>query len=250
MHFERQKLMAVTEYISPKPAVQEECLTPRTKATEKEEDNPLKRLLVSQMNTVLQECKMVAVFQRNSIGSEELLLLRHKLLKHGIHIKHFPNKVVKTSLAQFHLQSMQQLFLGQTFLLVSHDVKVKEMLQSVRNVPQIVLLGKCQCRVYYYKPWQIHNIWILTDKRNRGIILFFFFFHLSSGACIESRLLSRQGVQAYAKLPTLEYLQSQVVGTLTLMASQTSSLLTQHSTLLCAQLEQHIKEQSGGSKNS
>ncbi|XP_063314915.1 large ribosomal subunit protein uL10m [Pelobates fuscus] len=210
MHFERQKMMAVTEYISPKLAVQEECLTPRTKATEKEEDNPLKRLLVSQMNTVLQECKMVAVFQRNSIGSEELLLLRHKLLKHGIHIKHFPNKVVKTSLAQFHLQSMQPLFLGQTFLLVSHDVKVKEMLQSVRNVPQIVLLG----------------------------------------ACIESRLLSRQGVQAYAKLPTLEHLQSQVVGTLTLMASQTSSLLTQHSTLLCAQLEQHIKEQSGGSKNS
>ncbi|KAM8946838.1 large ribosomal subunit protein uL10m [Pelodytes ibericus] len=210
MHFERQKMMAVTEYVPLTPAVPEECISPKSKATGKEEDNPLERLLCSQMNTVLQECKMVAVFQRNALGSEELLLLRHKLLKLGIHMKHFPHQVVKKSLIQCNLQAMQPLFMGQTFLIVSHEVKVKEMLQCVRKAPQIVLLG----------------------------------------ACIEHRLLSRQGILAYSKLPTLEKLQGQVVETLTLMASQTSSLLTQHSAHLCTQLDQHIKEQSAEKKNS
>ncbi|XP_053308901.1 39S ribosomal protein L10, mitochondrial [Spea bombifrons] len=210
MHFERQKMLAVTEYIPPKPAIPEECLAPKSRRTHIEEDNPLVRLLCSQLNSVLQECKMVAVFQRNAVGSEDLLLLRHGLLKHGIQIKHFPNQVVKKSLVQCQLQAMEPLFIGQTFLIVSRDVKVKEMLQNVRKVPQVELLG----------------------------------------ACIERRLLSRQGVMAYAKMPSLESLQGQVVGTLSAMAAQTCSLLAQHSTQLCSNLEQHIKEQSAEEKST
>ncbi|XP_053553618.1 39S ribosomal protein L10, mitochondrial [Bombina bombina] len=204
MHFERQKLMALTEYIAPKPVIPERCITPRTKPSESKEDNPLERLLCSQLDKVVRECKMVAVFQRNAAGSEDLLHLRHRLRKHDVYIKYFSNEVVKKTLPQSPLCNMLPLFIGQTFLIVSHEVKVKEMLQSVRSLPQIQLLG----------------------------------------ACIEHSLLSRQGVLNYSKLPSKDVLQAQLVGTLTLMASQTCSLLTQHSAQLCSILELHVKEQS------
>lgn len=36
MHFQRQKLMAVTEYLAPRPAVPPRCLTPRKERVEEE----------------------------------------------------------------------------------------------------------------------------------------------------------------------------------------------------------------------
>lgn len=38
MHFQRQKLMAVTEYIAPRPAVPERCLPAKRKAEKEEEE--------------------------------------------------------------------------------------------------------------------------------------------------------------------------------------------------------------------
>ncbi|KAM4623096.1 large ribosomal subunit protein uL10m [Discoglossus pictus] len=210
MHFERQKLMALTEYIAPKPAVPERCIIPRTKPNTKGEDGPLERLLCSQLDTVLRECKMVAVFQSNAVGAEDMLHLRHRLLKHDIHLKHFPNQVVRKTIAQSPLRAMLPLFIGKTFLMVSHQVKVKEMLQCSRSLSQVQLLG----------------------------------------AYIENRLLSRHGVLNYSKLPTKEVLQAELLGTLTLMASQTSSLLTQHSVQLCSLLELHLKEQTENKQSS
>ncbi|KAM4692666.1 large ribosomal subunit protein uL10m [Rhinophrynus dorsalis] len=209
MHFERQKIMALTEYIAPKPAIPERCVKPLAKPTDTVEDNPLERLLCSQLDSVLRECKMVAVFQRNAIPAEDLLQLRHKLMKRDIHIKHFGNQVVKKALAQSRYSSMLPLFMGQTFLIVSHEVKVKEMLQCVRSVPQIQLLG----------------------------------------ACVEDRMLSKQGVLAYSKLPSMEVLQGQVLGGLALMTSQTCSMLTHHPARLCALLDQHIKDCSTEQKD-
>nr|DBA22375.1 TPA: hypothetical protein GDO54_013407 [Pyxicephalus adspersus] len=145
---------------------------------------------------------MFAVFQRNSITSEDLLLFRHKLFKHGIHVKVFPLQVIKKVLGQLQLEAMLPLFIGHTLIVVSSQAKVKEMLQAARTVPQTLLLG----------------------------------------AFIENKLLSQQGVVNYSKLPSKETLQGQLVSTLTTMTSQTSSLLAHHSTHLSRLLEQHSKE--------
>ncbi|XP_075033119.1 large ribosomal subunit protein uL10m [Mixophyes fleayi] len=203
IHFQRQKILALTEYIAPKQAIDEKCVKPKAKAADTDKENLFERFLCSQLEAVLRDSKMVAVFQRNSLAADEFLLLRHRLCKHEIYIKVFPNQVIRKILAQSHLQAMLPLFIGQTFLVVSHHAKAKEMLQTVRNVPQIVLLG----------------------------------------TCIENRLLSKQGVVNYSRLPSKEILQGQLVGALTVMTSQTSNLLTHHSARLCNLLEQHSKEE-------
>ncbi|XP_018421094.1 PREDICTED: 39S ribosomal protein L10, mitochondrial [Nanorana parkeri] len=201
MHFERQKIMALTKYIPPKPS-DEKCLQPRTRPEDTGKENLLERFLCTQLSAVLQNSKMIAVFQRNSIGAEDFLLFRHRLFKHDLHIKVFPNQVTRKVLDQFQLQAMLPLFIGHTFLVVSSEAKVKEMLQAARTVPQTVLLG----------------------------------------ACVENRLLSRQGVVNYSKLPSKETLQGQLVSTLGTMTSETSRLLTHHSSHLSSLLKQHSKE--------
>lgn len=202
-HFERQKILALTKYIAPKPAINENCVKPKVLADDTVKENLLEKFLSTQLENVLQENKMLAVFQRNAIGADDFLHLKHRLHKHQIYIKVFPLQVIRKVVGQSHLQALLPLFIGHTFLVVSPHAKVKEMLQAIRTAPQIQLLG----------------------------------------ACIENRLLSKQGIVNYSKLPSKELLQGQLVGTLTMLTAQTSSLLTHQSARLCTMLEQHGKEE-------
>ncbi|XP_068119219.1 large ribosomal subunit protein uL10m isoform X2 [Hyperolius riggenbachi] len=201
IHFERQKILALTEYIPPKPS-SDTCRPPPPKS-QNEKENLLEKFLCTQLEAVLQDSKMVAVIQRNAIREDDFVLLKHRLFKHDIHIKVFSHQIIRKVMDKSRLQALLPLFIGQTFLLVSSQTKVKEMLQALRSVPQIQLLG----------------------------------------ACIDDTLLSWQGVVNYSKLPNKETLQGQVVGTLSTLTSQTASLLTHHSARLCNMLEQHSKEE-------
>lgn len=46
------------------------------------------------MQKVFQECKMIAVVQNNASNAEDLMVLKHRLHKHGMAVKLFPNQVV------------------------------------------------------------------------------------------------------------------------------------------------------------
>ncbi|KAJ1135472.1 hypothetical protein NDU88_001911 [Pleurodeles waltl] len=204
MHFERQKLMALTRYIPPKPAVPERCIVPRRKPFDEEKDSLLAQILRRQLEAVFQENKMIAVFQNCAIGGEDMLRLKHRLLKHNIHIKTFPNQIIKLTLANSPYKNLLPLFIGHTFLMVSQEVKAKEMLNMVRNTPQVQLLG----------------------------------------ACIENTLLSKQGVINCSRLPSATVLQGEVVSSLTLMTSQTCALLQRTPMHLVCLLQQYVKQQS------
>ncbi|XP_037742969.1 39S ribosomal protein L10, mitochondrial isoform X1 [Chelonia mydas] len=204
MHFERQKLMAVTEYIAPKPAIPEKCVTPYIRAIK--EENGYAKLLRRQVTETFRDSKMIAVCQHNFMPSEEMLLMKHRLRKHNIHVKFFPNEIVRPYLSVSKYKNLLPLFVGCSLMLVSPEIKAKEMLRILKNVPQISLLG----------------------------------------ACIDNTILSNQGVVNYSKLPAMEIIQGQVVGTLSLLASQTCALLRHSPVHLTALLDQYIKEQSGG----
>ncbi|KAG7492413.1 hypothetical protein MATL_G00013980 [Megalops atlanticus] len=200
MHFLRQKLMAVTEYIPPKPEAPKRRTDLRVRQTQ--EDSGLVVLRKKQVKAIFQDCKMIAVVQNNSSTAEDMILLKHRLHRHGITVKFFPNQVMKAYLAESQYSNLQPLFIGPTVLFVSKEPKVKEMLQSLRSAPQMVLLG----------------------------------------ACIENTLLSQQGVVNYSKLPSLPTVQGQVVSRLALQTSQTAAMLQRHPAHLSALLQQYVKQ--------
>ncbi|XP_075847046.1 large ribosomal subunit protein uL10m [Microtus pennsylvanicus] len=201
MHFERQKLMAITEYIPPKPAIHPRCLPPPPKPPK--EESGLIHLLRRDIAAVFRDHRMIAVCQNVAMSAEDKLLLRHQLRKHKILIKVFPNQVLKPFLEDSKYQNLLPLFVGHNLLLVSEEPKVKEMVRILKSVPFLPLLG----------------------------------------GCIDDTILSRQGLVDYAKLPSLDLLQRELVGGLTCLVAQTCYLLQHQPAQLTSLLDQHVKQQ-------
>ncbi|KAM5308325.1 large ribosomal subunit protein uL10m [Glossophaga mutica] len=204
MHYERQKLMAVTEYIPPKPAVNPRCLAPPPKPLQ--EETGLVRLLRREVAAVFRDNRMIAVCQNVALSAEDKLLMRHRLRKHNILMKVFPNQVLKPFLEESKYQNLLPLFVGHTMLLVSEEPKVKEMVRILRGVPFLPLLG----------------------------------------GCVDDTILSRQGFINYSKLPSLALVQGELVGGLTLLVAQTHSLLQHQPRHLAALLDQYVRQQREG----
>ncbi|XP_005394322.1 PREDICTED: 39S ribosomal protein L10, mitochondrial [Chinchilla lanigera] len=141
MHHQRQKLMAVTEYIPPRPAVNPRCLPPPPKPPE--EESGLIRLLRREIAAVFREHRMIAVCQNVAMSAEDKLLMRHQLRKHKILVKVFPNQVLKCFLEDSKYKSLLPLFVGHNMLLVSEEPKVKEMVRILKVMPFLPLLGGC-----------------------------------------------------------------------------------------------------------
>lgn len=159
------------------------------------------------VKTVFQESKMIAVVQNNASNAEDMLVLRHRLHKHGITVKFFPNQVMRSFLKDSVYSNMAPLFIGPTVLFVSKEPKAKEMVATLRGSPQMTLLG----------------------------------------ACIDNTLLSAQGVVNYSKLSSVAVVQGELVSGLTMLTSQTASMLHRQPAHLSALLQQYVKQQSSDS---
>ncbi|NXV55434.1 RM10 protein, partial [Molothrus ater] len=203
MHFQRQKLLALTEYLPPRPALPPRCL-PRPAPRQQQEDG-YARVLRAQLEATLRASRMVAVCQYNAMADEDVATLRHFLRRHDIHVKFVLNEVARPVLAQSKLRNLLPLFVCRNILLVSPEPRAREMLRVLKGVPQVNLLG----------------------------------------ACIDDTILSRQGVENVARLPPLEVSQGQTVAALSLLPSQTCSLLQRGPAHLTALLEQHIRRLRG-----
>ncbi|XP_006166155.1 39S ribosomal protein L10, mitochondrial isoform X2 [Tupaia chinensis] len=204
MHFERQKLMAVTEYIPPKPAVNPRCLPPPPRPPK--EETGLIRLLRREIEAVFQNNRMIAVCQNVAMSAEDKLLMRHRLRKHKILMKVFPNQVLKPFLEKSKYQNLLPLFVGHNLLLVSEEPKVREMVRFLKGMPFLPLLG----------------------------------------GCIDDTILSRQGFINYSKLPSLALVQGELVGGLSFLMAQTHFLLQHQPLQLTALLDQYVRQQCPG----
>ncbi|XP_037665052.1 39S ribosomal protein L10, mitochondrial [Choloepus didactylus] len=141
MHFQRQKLMALTEYIPPKPAVNPRCLP--SPPSPPQEETGLIRLLRREVAAVFRDNRMIAVCQNVALSAEDKLLIRHQLRKHKILTKAFPNQILKPFLEDSKYQNLLPLFVGHNLLLFSEEPKVKEMVRVLKSIPFLPLLGGC-----------------------------------------------------------------------------------------------------------
>ncbi|XP_003260039.1 39S ribosomal protein L10, mitochondrial-like [Nomascus leucogenys] len=203
MHFQRQKPIAVTEYIPPTPAVNSTCLP--SPPGPPQEEMGLIWLLRREIAAVFQDNQMIAVCQNVALSAEDELLMRHQLRKHRILMKVFHNQVLNPFLEDSKYQNLLPLFVGHNMLLVSEEPKVKEMLRILRSVPFLLLLGGC-----------INDI---------------------------DAILSRQGFINYSNLPSVPLAQGEIVGGLTPLIVQTHSLLQHQPLQLTTLLDQYIRQQ-------
>ncbi|XP_013913390.1 PREDICTED: 39S ribosomal protein L10, mitochondrial [Thamnophis sirtalis] len=141
MHIMREKLMAVTEYIPPKPLDSETCMKPRVILSTEMTD--FERLLLRQVKEIFLESKMIVVCQYNYIPGNDMVLFRHRLRKYNIHVKFFPNKIMIPFLSESKYKNLLPLFVERNLLLVSMETKAREALQVLKRVPQINMLGAC-----------------------------------------------------------------------------------------------------------
>lgn len=65
---------------------------------------------------------------------------------------------------------------------------------------------------------------------------------------MDNTILSRQGLLDYAKLPSLDRLQGELVGALTHLTAQTRSLLQHQPVQLTSLLDQYVKQQHEGDR--
>ncbi|XP_024659308.1 large ribosomal subunit protein uL10m [Maylandia zebra] len=202
LHIQKQKLLAVTQYIPPAREFPPGAYPSQTKHVQ--EDNDLTLLMKRELKKLFEDCKMIAVVQNSSSSAEDMMTLRHRLYKHNITVKFFPNKVVRSFLSDSIYCNMGLLFVGPTVMFVSKEPKVKEMLTTLRGSPQMTLLG----------------------------------------ACIDNTLLSAQGIVSYSKLPSMTVIQGEVVSGLSMLTSHTAYLLQRHPAHLSQLLQQYIKQQS------
>lgn len=140
---------------------------------------------------MFQECKMIAVVQNNASNAEDLMILKHRLNKHGIAVRLFPNQVIANivppccwfglELTSSPLQvmlsflkdtvysNMAPLFIGPNLLIVSKEPKAKELLTSLRASPQITLLGMFRFRICAHVKTRIQlsswpvALWLFLD---------------------------------------------------------------------------------------
>ncbi|OXB69513.1 UNVERIFIED_CONTAM: hypothetical protein H355_009823, partial [Colinus virginianus] len=176
------------------------------------------RLLRHQVEEAFRANRMIAVCQYNSMPGEDVVLMRHYLRKHNIEVKFVLNEVafpatkcclpqiVRPVLSQSRYKNLLPLF-------VSRNILLCQELQHKHSHP--LLLLSCACLSL-------------------------------PGACIDDTILSRQGVENFAKLPSLEASQGQTVGTLALLPSQTCSLLQRGVAHLTALLDGHIQQLQAG----
>uniref|UniRef100_A0A3P9LJP4 Large ribosomal subunit protein uL10m n=1 Tax=Oryzias latipes TaxID=8090 RepID=A0A3P9LJP4_ORYLA len=202
-HILKKKLLAVTEYIPPTRDAPPGAYPHQIKRGQ-EECTGLMLLIKEDLKKVFQDYKMIAVVQNNNSNTDDMLTLRHRLHKHGISVKFFPNQVMHLFLSDSIYGSMAPLFIGPTVLFVSKTPKVREMLSTLRVSPQMTLLG----------------------------------------ACIDNTLLSVQGFLHYSKLPSMTVVQGELVSGLTMLTSHTVSVLQRHPGHLSALLQQYVKQQS------
>ncbi|KAF7654458.1 hypothetical protein LDENG_00069550 [Lucifuga dentata] len=202
MHILKQKIMAVTQYIPPERGAPPGAYPSKIKQVQQE--SGLMLLLKRELKTVFQDCKMIAVVQNNASNAEDMMILKHRLHKHGITVKFFPNQVTRSFLDGSIYSNMAPLFIGPTVLFVSKEPKVKEMLTTLRSSPQMTLLG----------------------------------------GCIENMLLSAPGIVSYSKLPSVTVVQGELVSGLTVLTSHTASMIRHHPAHLSALLQQYLKQQS------
>ncbi|KAH8413579.1 hypothetical protein KR009_012378, partial [Drosophila setifemur] len=201
-HYERARVIAVTQPKYPEPPKAKTCFQTRAERTQQQLENPYNEIVAKEVRNWLDHSKMVAIFHLNSITADEIFRVRVQLHKQNLHLKSYGRKIIGQAVEGTRYEAILPLFHSNHCIVFSPDQqKVSTLLKITRKVPQMVLLG--------------------------GIV--------------EETLLSRNELMTYAQMPGLQAAQAQLVQTLNQAAGNLVQQLQAHQNNFVRVLDVHAK---------
>ncbi|XP_039501837.1 39S ribosomal protein L10, mitochondrial [Drosophila santomea] len=203
-HYERARVVAVTQPKYPELPKAKSCFKTRAERTQQQQENPYNEIIAREVRNWLDHSRLVAFFHLNSITADDIFRVRVQLHKQNLHLKSYGSKIIEQAVKNTRYEAIVPLFHSNHCVVFSPDPqKSAAMLRIVRRVPQMVLLG--------------------------GIV--------------EETILSRNQLVDYAQMPGLQAAQAQLVQTLNQAAGHLIQQLQAHQNSFVRVLDVHAKNQ-------
>lgn len=203
-HYERALFNAVTKPVYEQPTLTEQCAArhaaPKsaTVDTRKVVENPYERIIAKEVSNWFAHSQLVAVYHINSISSEDMFKARVQFFKQNMHLKAYSKDIMKRALTDSQYANLLPLFDAKNCVVFAPEQKLTQLLRISKRIPQMVLLA--------------------------GVV--------------EQRLMSRNQLQEFSALPSLDVARAQLVGVMQQAAgNQIVQHLQAHQTQLCAALD-------------
>jgi large subunit ribosomal protein L10 len=201
-HYIRQRVIEVTKPIYKEPSLDTKCLEKFEQIKIGQLENPYEKIIAKEVQNWFKHSQMVAVFHINSIKAEEIFKVQVGLHKHQMQLKTYGRNIMKLACGNTKYETLLPLFSSKYFIVFSPEVKIKQLLNVVKKVPQMHLLA----------------------------------------AVVENRLMSKTELTAFAALPDLQTAQAQLVGVLNSAGGKIVSDLECHQMNLTNILDAYVRE--------
>lgn len=167
--------------------------------------NPYEKILAREVKNWFDHSKMTAVVHINPINGEDFFKARVAFHKEGMQLKKYGTEILKLALTDSKYEALLPISkttqFSTGFVFSPEHNKVSSILKIIKKIPQIQLL----CGI------------------------------------VEDRLLSRNELVDYSKMPSIDIVRSQFVNVLNMASGQLVQNLSSHQVNLVNILEAHVR---------
>ncbi|XP_023942081.2 39S ribosomal protein L10, mitochondrial [Bicyclus anynana] len=207
-HFGRQILIDISKphFGPPKHLLPEimKCEKIKDTIAKMEIDNPFERILANECLNWFNTSKMVVFLHVNSINMEDKTPVYASLKKNDMHLRTYGKKIVSMATTGTRYEAVNQLFTSHQNIIFGQPENAAKMFKILKKAPQLVVMA--------------------------GII--------------EDKLLSKNELVEFSKLPNLDVARSQLCSVLQSAGSCLVGQLNQSQQILVSHLEKHISIQN------
>ncbi|RVE54157.1 hypothetical protein evm_001280 [Chilo suppressalis] len=203
-HFERQLLIDLAKPVlgTPKYKLPEIELCDSGLSKKKEEiDNPFERILATECLNWFNTSKMIVFLHMNSISMEDKTPIFATLKKNDMHLRTYGKKIVSMATKGTRYEAVNCLFTSHQNIIFGQSDKADKLFKILKKAPQMVVIG--------------------------GIV--------------HDRLLSRNELVEFSKLPNIDVARSQLCAVLESAGSCLVGQLNQSQQTLVSYLEKHAE---------
>lgn len=169
-------------------------------------DNPYERIIAREVKNWFDHSQMVAVLHVNPISGEDFFKARVAFHKNGMQLKKYGSSVLKQAINDTPYEVLLSLQRCKTactaFAFCTEHNNVSTIMKILKKIPQMMLL----CGI------------------------------------VENRLLSKNELVEYSKMPDISIARSQIVNVLNMAAGQLVQNLESHQSNLVNILDAHVRE--------